>query len=194
MKLDHGSFSQIVIMNNTNRQDVADKDILLPHNSPDLLEFDYLFHTHPNTHTNGGRVSSGVLYEFPSASDIYNFMKYNEEGKAQASLIVSPEGEYIIRPRRYGVRPTAGREQYDKLRDAIILIEKLAIKSKRDVLDKIQSDPELFHGKVSADTRFIKLYNRCLKPLELFVEYYPREKMGNEWVLRTVNLVHEEKR
>ena len=56
-----------------------------------------MFHTHPPTPFPGSRVVDGILYEFPSISDIYHFADHFNAGETQGSLIIAPEGMYIIR-------------------------------------------------------------------------------------------------
>src|SRR5271154_2470388 len=85
--------TNIIVSADTDRIDVVDKTIFLPNNTANLSAYEYFFHTHPNTLTYAGRIKDGILYEFPSASDLLNFVTYYNTGKAQASLVVAPEGE-----------------------------------------------------------------------------------------------------
>lgn len=177
----------IIVSAKTNRIDADDKTIFLPVNTADLIDYEYLFHTHPNTTTYAGRIKDGVIYEFPSANDIFNFVKYHNEGRAQASLIAAPEGTYLIRPIQYQSQFDVNPNLFYYLRKFILKLEKLAIKKNNAVLDKL-SDPDIFHEKVSSNFRYINTYNRFIEPGNLFVEYYPREKKNGEWCLRQVNL------
>jgi len=36
------------------------------------------------------------------------------------------------------------------------------------------------------------MYNKFIKPMNIYVEYYPREKKNGEWCLRTINLPYME--
>lgn len=187
ISISDGKADQIIVSTNTNRTDIGDDSIYLPINTPIMGEHEYLFHTHPNTMTYGGRVNEGVLYELPSANDIFNFIKYYNEGKALASLIVAPEGAYLIRPiyfvPEYDIRPNL----FHYLRKFIIKLEKNAIKKYKKIIPKL-SNPDVFHQKVGSDYKYIDLYNKFIKPANLYVEYYPREKKNGEWVLRQINL------
>ena len=182
--------NNIIVATNTNRTDENDNDIFLPQNSPDLAKYDYMFHTHPNAKINGGRIKEGVLYEFPSASDIFNFIKYYNEGNSQASIIVSPEGTYVIRPIKLEDKLKNDVEYYYSLQKFIMKLEKMAIEKKQQFLSLIPTDSDLFHKEVGADHTFIQMYNDYLLPLNLFVEFYPRIKRNNEWTLRTINLFY----
>jgi len=66
-------------------------------------------------------------------------------------------------------------------------LEKSAIRHNKKVLPKLR-DPNIFHARISSNYKYINLYNRLIKPANLFIEYYPREKKNNEWVLKQINL------
>ena len=176
----------IIISAETDRIDIFDNNIYLPINADMLSDYEYIFHTHPNATSYAGRIKEGIIYEFPSSSDILNFVKYHDTGIAQASLIVAPEGSYLIRPlkitKTYDLKP----DFYDELRRYILKLEKMAVKKLGKLVDL--SDPNTFHEYVSNDLRYIKLYNEYLDPYNLFIEYYPRHKKNGEWCLRQINL------
>jgi hypothetical protein len=188
--MENNVVSNIIVSADTNRTDTADKEILLPKNSPDLIKYEYLFHTHPNAKMNGGRIKDGVLYEFPSASDIYNFIKYYNEGKAQASVVIAPEGSYVIRPKKSVPKLINDTSMYYGLKKFILQLEKKAIGAKKEIITKGVSDPNIFNKEIASDTSFVRMYNKFIKPLGIFVEYYPRVKRNGEWALRTINLFH----
>lgn len=180
----------IIVSADTNRTDVDDDEIYLPVNSEFMAKYEYLFHTHPNTLKYGGRIKEGILYEFPSANDIFNFVKYYNEGKLQASIIISPEGIYLIRPIYYPKIYKLDHEIFVSLRNRILEIEKLAIDNlinENISIEKI-SEPDFFHEKVGKNFRYIKLYNKTIKSINIYVEYYPREKRNEEWSLMQINL------
>ena len=181
------SVESIIVLTDTNRTDVDDNNIFLPVNSPQLLNYEYLFHTHPNTSKYGGRINEGIIYEFPSANDIFNFIKYYADGKAQASLIVSPEGTYLIRPITFTKNYKVDQDFFYYLLKFILRLERLAMKRIYKFIPEI-SNPDIFHEKVGMDFKCIKSFNRFIEPINLFIEYYPREKKNGEWVLRPINL------
>jgi len=88
---------KIIISAKTNREDKDDLDILLPTNLPEIKDYEYMFHTHPPTPYPGARAVDGILYEFPSVSDIYHFADHFNNGETQGSLVIAAEGIYIIR-------------------------------------------------------------------------------------------------
>lgn len=184
-----GCVDNIVVSAETDRTDENDPDIFLPKNTPSLFENEFLFHTHPNTnHNHLKRIKEGILYEFPSANDILNFVRCQREGKAQASIVIATEGIYVIRPLVYKRRLEIDRVFYQLLRKYIIKLEKFAIK--KYLPDKINTlaNPDIFHKTVGLDFRPINLYNKFIAPQNLFVEYYPREKKNSEWCLRPITL------
>ena len=179
----------IIVSAETARMDIGDDSIYLPYNSPLMAKHQYLFHTHPNTMTYAGRINEGIIYEFPSANDILNFVKYHDEGRVQASLIIAPEGMYIIRPIKFGTKYKIDNNFYYFLRKFILKLEKLAMKKVNKIaLEKKISNPEIFHQQIGNDFRFINIYNRYIEPHNLFIEYYPREKKNGEWCLRPITL------
>ncbi|BCS83138.1 hypothetical protein QLL95_gp0985 [Cotonvirus japonicus] len=176
----------IIVSAQTSRLDMNDSNIYLPYNVDMLDKYEFLFHTHPNSSKYAGRLDDGVLYEFPSANDIFNFMKYHNNGIAQASLIATPEGMYVIRP-IFWKKYVIDMEFYANLKDFIMKIEKLAIK--RLTVDKNQlSNPDIFNEVVGQNMRYIGLYNEFVKSHNIFVEYYPRINKNNEWYLRKIYL------
>jgi len=183
------SVDNIIVSAETNRMETNDENIYLPTNTEILGAYDYIFHTHPNTSTYGGRMNEGIIYEFPSANDLFNFIKYHNDGKAQASIVVAPEGIYVIRPIKYQKLFNINLELFYYLRKFILKLEKIAMKKFKYLVHKI-SDPNIFHNTVGSDFTCIKLYNKFIESANLFIEYYPRIKKNNEWSLRQINLPH----
>lgn len=183
----------IIVSAQTNRIDISDDNIYLPINTKILAEHEYIFHTHPNTSTYGGRVKEGIIYEFPSANDLFNFIKFHNEGKAQASIIVAPEGIYVIRPIVYEHVFNIDYDFFYRLRKFILKLEKMAMKKFKFMIDKI-SEPDVFHNFIGSDISFTKIYNKFIEPSNLFVEFYPRIKRNNEWSLRQIYLSYVSKK
>jgi len=97
LDFDNNGLEKIIVSGNTNRVDTNDEDIFLPGNMIDMFDYEYIFHTHPSTHGVGGRAKYGILYEFPSMGDIFHFLDHYNEGKTQGSMIIAPEGMFVIR-------------------------------------------------------------------------------------------------
>ena len=198
----------IIISTDTTRIDINDNNIFLPTNNELLAQHPFIFHTHPLTLVSdsdinsgsqirygqkllgqvkyAGRLVDGILYEFPSANDILNFVKYKQTGIAQGSIILAPEGVYVIRPIIYEYPNNVNKKFYNKLQKYIIKIERMAI-SKYQNLANIH-DPNVFHNNISNNMSYISLYNKFIKKINLFVEYYPRQLKNGEWIIPEINL------
>jgi len=167
---------RILVSGKTNREDNDDLDILLPQNMPDAFNYEYMFHTHPPTPYPGARAKGGILYEFPSISDLYHFTYHYNEGQVQGSMIIAPEGIYIIRMKKpikhieYPDQAIADRMELLNLK-----INKLAIdKYGSDFTNNKEND---FYNKVAIDTTFVKYFNRMVQKLfhkDMVILYKPR--------------------
>ena len=191
ISIKYKTVDKIIVSTEKNRIDNQDDDIYLPTNITDFKKYEYLFHTHPNTDVYGGRIKEGIIYEFPSANDILNFVKYHNEGIAQSSIIATPEGIYVIRPIKYCQQIYIAKDFHHQLQDSILEWEKMAIKRFKYLFPKI-SDPKVFHQNVGNDRYFINLYNQFIKSTNLLVEYYPRIFKNNEWHLPQIYLQYLE--
>ncbi|AGF85343.1 hypothetical protein QJ854_gp439 [Moumouvirus goulette] len=183
--------NNIIVSTESSRIDIIDGDIFLPTNNDFFNDYVYLFHTHPYASTYGNRIKDGILYEFPSANDIYNFIKYKNEGKAQASIIVAPEGIYVIRQIIYKKNHNLDIKYFQFINKYTLKLEKLAIKNLKENVNKI-SDIDFFHKVIGSNFKYINLYNKYLEPHNIFIEYYPRRKINGEWCLRPINLQYVE--
>ncbi|QGR53936.1 hypothetical protein [Moumouvirus maliensis] len=183
--------NNIIVSTESSRVDMVDSDIFLPTNNDFFNDYAFLFHTHPYALTYGSRVKDGILYEFPSANDIYNFIKYRNEGKAQASIIIAPEGIYVIRQIIYNKNHDLDVKYFPYINKFTLKLEKIAIKNLRENINKV-SDPDFFHEKVGSNFKYVNLYNKYLEPHNIFIEYYPRHKINDEWCLRPINLQYVE--
>lgn len=179
LSVDDKRIDKVITLTNSTRIDPNDDGIYLPNNNDEFNDYYYMFHTHPNTN----RLDEGIIYEFPSASDIYNFVTYYDTGKTQASVIVCPEGMYVIRPLKYIDKYDLSDNHYFEINSMINRLEQKAAKLLKRVKDK-----NTFHKYVSQNTSAIQAYNNFVAKFNLYVEYYPRVYVNGEWVLRTVYL------
>jgi hypothetical protein len=185
--LKNGVISDIIVSAESDRIDKNDDSIYLPINSNQFMENEYMFHTHPNTLSYAGRVNNGIIYEFPSANDLYNFVKYYTNGKVLASIISAPEGTYVIRPVSNTKEITLPKEKFTQISRFLSNLESIAIKKFNHIINDI-SDPNFFHTHISSDITFIKKYNNYINNFNLFIEYYPRILKNGEWRLRQIFL------
>lgn len=192
MDFDKTQLERIIVSGKTNREDSDDTEILLPQNMEDALDYEYIFHTHPPTPYPGARVSQGVLYEFPSISDLYHFAYHYNEGNVQGSFIMAPEGAYIIRMKsnvKYIDFPSAKKEE--KMADIQFKIQDKAIaKYGKDFAHHRQ---DIFFKEVAQDTTYIEYFNKLVREYfhpEMQVLYKPREfdKKTGKWIIKNLSL------
>jgi hypothetical protein len=180
--LDFGKsrLQRIIINAKQNISDKLDDKILLPENMPDAIDFEYIFHTHPSTPNPGSRVFEGILYEFPSVSDIFHFIEHHNQGKTQGSIIITPEGLYIIKCINSKLKINIKDEDY-----IINFLEEKVDEIQNDALIKYMNKitDNIFYKKIARDLTFIGRYNELIKDLNLKVFYKPRVLVNKKWVL-----------
>lgn len=177
---------KVVVYGDTRRVDDDDDDIFLPGELEDAPDYEYIFHTHPATPTPGARAKIGVLYEFPSVGDIFNFIDNHNKGYTQGSCVITPEGLYVIRQTVHSLK---------KIR----IDENKLFKIYNDFVEGVQTDAidkygvnftlNTFYSKISQDKFFINKVNDMLKQFGLKIDFFPRVKdEKNRWILDTVYL------
>lgn len=174
---------KLIISGKTTRIDKDDEEIFLP-NLDNEYDYEYIFHTHPSTPYPGYRVKLGILYECPSISDISHFYYHNKIGKTQGSIVIAPEGLYIIR-----------RLDNNKniILDRNILKE---INKEHDILQMHSIDIHgekfninFFYDNIITDRTFINSYNKILNKYNIQIDYYQRikDRNGNMYI-ESINL------
>jgi hypothetical protein len=189
IKISNYTVTQIIISAQTNRISPGDSNIYLPVHMPNDMEFEYIFHTHPNNSFPGARIKDGILYEFPSANDIYNFMNHYNGGNTLGSLIVAPEGMYLIRPYAYGkVKYRISKRAHKSLAKYISDLEIKAIRALKNLLEGLTY--EVFYNIVAMNFDAINSLNGHLKSSNIYIEYYPRTWNHDikSWVLNPIYL------
>jgi hypothetical protein len=180
LDFNHHGLEKILVSALTNRQDRDDPEILLPQNMPDALEYEFMFHTHPPTPYPGARAKVGVLYEFPSISDIYHFIEHYNVGETQGSMVITPEGIYII-------HSTTGDDKivYNDDKNTFKELISSSFEIQTDAIQKYGIDYEKnnkFYTDVMTDFKYINDFNKMLKKYldnQIYVEYIPRIKDGS---------------
>ena len=157
--------NKIIISANTTDISVVDNDIYFPNITTDFFDYEYIFHTHPPTPNIGGRIHEGVLYESPSIEDIMFFANYYNLGKSQGSIVIAPEGMYVVHKYHFNNKDIHFDEDQFFSEYNIIFwdIQDKYIKKYKDVdLDK---NPSEFYSIISQDYGFIDDVNDILKKL-----------------------------
>lgn len=186
--LDFNNFGleKIIVSAKTSRVDKNDETIYLPQNMPDAFDYEFIFHTHPPTPKPGGRVKMGILYEFPSISDIFHFIDHYNHGDTQGSLIIASEGLYLIRKKNFDdlIIEINEKKMYLELDDIFWEVQHKAI-------DKYGTDftKEVFYEEIAQNKTYIRTINNVLHKYKITIDYYPRvqDKKG-KWIVDNVYL------
>lgn len=175
-----------IIVTTRKETDKTDKEIFFPIVPQDADDFEFMYHTHPPTPTPGARAKVGVVYEIPSLPDIQTFILTYQEGLIQGSIIVAPEGFYVIRALKNTLQP----EKYDleKMYNEIIYINyKYAKKYKFHVT------PEIFYKKIITDTKVPTKLRQLIKKYtnnEITIDFFKRKKdSSGNWTIRKIILI-----
>ena len=186
LDFDNSGLEKIIISGNTTRVDDNDDDIFLPRNMLDAYDYEYIFHTHPPTPKPGGRINIGILYEFPSISDIFHFMDHYNDGETQGSIVIAPEGMYIIRKKEVD-------EKKIKINENKFFNEtnKIMWKCQRESIEKYgkKFTTSEFYSKISQNRTYIDSINKVIHKYGLHIDYYSRIKDTKKaWIIDTVYL------
>lgn len=177
---------KIIVSGERSRVDKDDVDIFLPENLSDILDYEYIFHTHPPTPKPGGRAMYGILYEFPSISDIFHFMDHYNDGNTQGSIVLASEGIYIIRKENMNMKKININEKslYNDMKNAFRKAQSQALK--KYTAQFTRND---FYSKIAQDTKYIDDINMALKKYEIVIDYYPRTKNSKgKWIFEAIYL------
>ena len=165
------------------RVEPSDPTIFMPKNCLEALKVNYIFHTHPKTPYLGSRIKNGIIYEFPSISDIIHFIDHHNNGKLLGSIVVAPEGLYIIRKNNFN------RENISVDYDVMINdLEEIFLECYNDsyveysstnyenlkINDEIKLPENLFYFEISTNYNYINKINKILMKYDIFIDYYAR--------------------
>lgn len=186
LDFDQNKLEKIIVSGNTTRVDEYDDEIYLPNNIKDAFDYEYIFHTHPATPKPGGRVKYGVLYEFPSISDMFHFMDHYNNGKTQGSIIIAAEGMYVIKKKKHDNNNININEDkfYRECVDKYKKVQNNAIKKYG-----IKFTDNGFYSKIAQDKTYINELNKIFNKYKMHVDFYSRVKNSkNRWIIDTIYL------
>jgi len=175
-----------IIVSTKKEFDKDDPEIYFPVIADDAEDFEFMYHTHPPTPVPGARAKSGIVYEIPSLPDIETFIQTFIEGMTQGSIIIAPEGFYIIRslvnklhPDKYNLDEMYQKMQYLNYNVA-----------------------EKYHFNISVDTFYKKIITNTKIPnkikyliekytnKELTIDYIKRKKdLSGNWTIKKLYLI-----
>jgi hypothetical protein len=180
-----GKIDKIIISAQTNIVNKNDEEIYLPSDIKGLYKYDYIWHNHPMEAKPGGRAKYGIIYEMPSISDIFHFIDHFNDGAMIGSIVLTAEGLYLIR----------------KLTDDIYRIninDNELFRNLRKTYDKINIQSSEIYGSefsnyyfysvIAQDKTYIDMVNIILSQFQLRIDYYPRIKSNNQWIVDTLYL------
>lgn len=178
----NNQIDNITILNKF-RVEQSDPLIYMPSNSLEALKVDYIFHTHPKTPYIGSRVKSGIIYEFPSISDIIHYIEHHNNGKLLGSIVITPEGIYIIR--KYTFDRNKIKIDYDilidKLEDVFMECYNDSYSkystlefSKLTINNEVKIPEDYFYNNIAVNFEYIEKINNVLINYDIFIDYYPR--------------------
>jgi hypothetical protein len=174
----------VIVSGNTLRIDRGDEEIFLPKNTPDAYNYEYIFHTHPPTPKPGGRVTDGVLYEFPSIGDMLHFIDHFNDGNTIGSLVMTSEGLYNIR--KYEHNKKSINIDEDKFYEEI---KKISSQTQEKAISKYGTsfNTYTFYSQIAQDITFIGMINEKLKKYHIAIDFYPRIKdFRGSWIVDTI--------
>jgi hypothetical protein len=175
-----------IIVTTHKESDRNDPDIYFPIISDDIDDYEFMYHTHPPTPTPGSRAKIGIVYEIPSLTDINTFILTYLEGKTQGSIIVAPEGIYVIRALKntLNVKDYKLEEMYNEM---IYINYKVAEKNNFVI------SPETYYKNIITNTKVpIKLKELIKKYTnnEITIDFFKRKKDKNgNWVVNKLLLL-----
>lgn len=181
-----------IIVLNDSRIDKNDPLIYLPQNSLEALKVDYIFHTHPKTPFIGSRSIDGIIYEFPSISDILHFIEHHNSGKLLGSIVITPEGIYIIH--KLNFNRSIIKLDYDIF---INDIEKTYIHCYNESIYKYNSFIKSFKNKskisyfyktIAQNFEYINIINKSLSNYDIYIDYFPRVNLqgSDHWIFPNI--------
>ena len=104
---------------------------------------------------------------------------------AQGSLVVSAEGLYNIRKKTLDMK-NINVSRKNLANDYLETSKKIQKEYIRKYGTNFNTNK--FYSKISQDTQFIEEINNILDKYEIRIDYFPRVKKNNKWVLDTIYL------
>jgi hypothetical protein len=185
LDIDLDGVKYIIVSSKTSRMSHVDKSIFLPQMGEISKDIKYIFHTHPPTPTIGGRVEMGILYEYPSASDIVHFVEHFNHSDLQGSIVLTAEGLYNIRKYEFNKKHISLPQKFVReYRKRVAQCQDIAILKYGE-----EFSDEKFLSIIAQDTTGIDDINALLKDYDLCIDFFPRQKNTvGQWIIGTIYL------
>lgn len=156
-----------------------DPVILLPNTDNKMNSIKTIFHTHPVVDNMFGRIKEGIILDYPSANDIHHFSVHNLNG-LDNSIIVSQEGLYCIRSIDKNIKRKLDFYETEELARLISI-------NMKEYVNKYNIKEITFnkyYNKIINDMSMNKNINNYLNKKNIHIEYYPRVKKDDKYLLR----------
>ena len=180
---------KIIISGDSSREDDDDIEILFPNNLNDIVDYEFMFHTHPPIKN---RIKEGIIYEFPSINDIFHFINYFNKGLTQGSLIIAKEGIYVITVKSKIKKIKYNIKEEDKIME--LLQNELFNIHSQSIKKYGKKFNDYFYNKnIISDRTFIDKFNKKIKKMfnnQIKIKYYNRvyEKKTKSWIIKSLFL------
>lgn len=188
LDFDKSSLEQIKIKLNPRYMFKSQEDFIYFHyiNEKDAIDYEFMVHTHPLTPDLETRIEhDNIMFDYPSATDIISFLELFSKKQTQGSMVIAIEGMYIIRA----------------IEDlAVVLLDKngfqweynkMIYKMNEQAISTYYGSEfsiEYFLEKVIHEKKYMRKINAFLKPYNAYIEFYPRIKRYNKYILQSVTV------
>ena len=194
LDFNNNKLDRIIVSAQTNREDKDDIEILLPEDLNNSYTYKYFFHTHPITPSIFDRVKDGILYDFPSVPDIFHFIDHYNMGTTFGSIVIAPEGYYIIYPNNFSLKKIEydidiENEIMNKLDNGLDNIQQKAINKYTDNFSK-----DYYYSTIIIDKTFLNMYNKLINKylnnqIKIVLHNREKDKLSNKWIVKSLNLL-----
>jgi hypothetical protein len=187
---EHYGYLELILNNvnkicvlNKKRDDENFKDIYMPELDIELFNYEYIFHTHPKFYKLGCRRL--IIFEYPSINDLLHFIDHYNLGKVKGSIVISPEGLYMI------------KKLNSSNNEKLIIDTNIFIKKIDEIFNECEEllinkyylnsiTYEYFYEKVINDLECIVKINNVLRLFDITIDYYARSSLFNNYVILSI--------
>ena len=171
-----GKVDKIVVNTHRNFNAEDDKEILFNYDLPDIKENELIFHTHPPTGGIYGRLEEGIIYDPPSPEDIIHFIENYNEGVVQNSIVVTIEGYYIIKCKRFGLNEiTIEDDEYfiTKYNRLLYKLQNVSLENHNIKGKKFEKNKDYFFKHINDN--FLESLNKFLDNYNIEIDFIKRK-------------------
>lgn len=177
---------RITVSAKTRREDDDDIGILFPDvKFAEIKDYEYIFHTHPPSPYSQSRANEGFLFDLPTVEDIIVFIDLFDRKLTQGSIVIAPEGVYVIRTLNTKIK-TLDIDIEKLMEDYDNEFDRLSEYTKKKYGTNLSK--KKYYKIVTKDRNTINQINKCLRKYKLHITFKPRIKKNKEWILDSLYL------